>query len=83
MAFLDHVLQPPAYGWQDENGDLVKPSSKQIWHEFFSRLNVFKDRKNWLGFFSWLKVICLVPFFYYLYLSFLVYGCCSSRFYTA
>ncbi len=30
---------------------------------FFSRLNVFKDRKNWLPFFSWFKVICLVPFF--------------------
>ncbi|WP_295647927.1 fatty acid desaturase [uncultured Mucilaginibacter sp.] len=64
MAFLDYVLQPPAYGWQHENGDLVKPTPKQIFAEFFSRLNVFKDRKNWLAFFSWLKVICLVPFFF-------------------
>ena len=64
MAFLDYVLQPPAYGWKDDNGDLVKPTSKQIFKEFFSRLNVFKDRKNWLAFFSWLKVICLIPFFF-------------------
>jgi stearoyl-CoA desaturase (delta-9 desaturase) len=64
MAFLDYVLQPPAYGWKDDNGDLVKPTPKQIFKEFFSRLNVFKDRKNWLAFFSWLKVICLIPFFF-------------------
>lgn len=63
MAFLDHVLQTPSYGWKDSNGTLVKPTSRQIFKEFFSRLNVFKDRKNWLPFFSWLKVLCLVPFF--------------------
>jgi len=63
MSFLDHVLQPPSYGWKHENGDLVKPTPKQIFSEFFARLNVFKDRKNWLAFFSWLKVLCLVPFF--------------------
>ena len=63
MAFLDHVLQPPAYGWADKQGNLVKPSMGQIFKEFFSRLNVFKDRRNWLPFFSWLKVLCLLPFF--------------------
>jgi fatty-acid desaturase len=73
MAFLDCVLEPPAYGWQDDKGELIKPSSKQLWNEFFSRLNVFRDKKNWLGFFSWLKVICLMPFFFFFlfkYLSF-------------
>src|SRR5580698_906649 len=63
MAFLDHVLQRPSYGWKDTNGDLVKPTAKQIFSEFFSRLNVFKDKKNWLPFFSWFKVLCLTPFF--------------------
>jgi len=63
MAFLDNVLQPPAYGWKDENGSLVRPSKAEILREFFSRLNVFRDRKNWLPFFSWLKVLCLIPFF--------------------
>lgn len=63
MAFLDHVLQPPAYGWKDGQGNLIKPNTQQIFAEFFSRLNVFKSRKNWLPFFSWLKVLCFVPFF--------------------
>src|ERR1700761_3034835 len=63
MAFLDNVLQPPSYGWKDEHGSLIHPSIKQILKEFFSRLNVFSNRKNWLPFFSWLKVLCLIPFF--------------------
>ncbi|HTE01922.1 MAG TPA: hypothetical protein VK668_21685 [Mucilaginibacter sp.] len=63
MAFLDHVLQTPSYGWKDSSGTLVKPTPGQIFKEFFSRLNVFKDKKNWLPFFSWLKVLCLIPFF--------------------
>lgn len=64
MAFLDHVLQAPAYGWKDSNGSLVKPSSKQILKEFFSRLNIFRDRKNWLPLLSWFKVLCFMPFLF-------------------
>lgn len=64
MSFLDHVLQPPSYGWKNANGELVKPTRGEILREFFKRLNVFKDRKNWLPFFSWLKVLCLIPFFF-------------------
>src|SRR6195952_3599187 len=63
MAFLDHVLQTPSYGWKDTNGELVKPTPVQIFKEFFSRLNIFNNRKNWLPFFSWFKVLCLAPFF--------------------
>lgn len=63
MPFLDHVLQPPSYGWKDETGNLIKPTVNQIVGEFFSRLNIFANRKNWLPFFSWFKVLCLVPFF--------------------
>jgi fatty-acid desaturase len=48
MAFLDYVLQAPAYGWTDGQGSLVKPKIKQILGEFVSRLNV---------------LLCLVPFF--------------------
>ncbi|MGJ1508293.1 fatty acid desaturase [Sphingobacterium siyangense] len=69
MPFLDHVLQVPTYGWKDNDGNLVKPSKKEIFKEFFKRLNIFKDRRNWLPFFSWLKVACLIPFF----IIFLVY----------
>jgi hypothetical protein len=63
MPFLDHVLQASSYGWKDEQGALIKPTAKQILAEFFSRLNVFKTRKNWLPFFSWVKVFCLAIFF--------------------
>jgi fatty-acid desaturase len=63
MPFLDHVLQRPAYGWQDADGKLIKPTNSEIFGEFFNRLNIFRDKRNWLPFFSWFKVICLVPFF--------------------
>ncbi|MET4141791.1 fatty acid desaturase [Pedobacter sp. UYP1] len=63
MPFLDYVLQRPSYGWQDDKGELIKPTTSDILREFISRLNVFKDRRNWLPFFSWLKVACLIPFF--------------------
>jgi stearoyl-CoA desaturase (delta-9 desaturase) len=62
MAFLDYVLEKPRYGWQDLSGDFIKPSSREILGEFFSRLNIVKTRKNWLSFISWLQVVCLVPF---------------------
>ncbi|MEP6610240.1 MAG: fatty acid desaturase, partial [Mucilaginibacter sp.] len=57
-------LEPPAYGWRDEFGDLTKPKPRQILNEFFSRLNVFKNKKNWLSFTSWLLVLCLAPFLF-------------------
>lgn len=62
MAFLDDVLQPPSYGWKTATGEFSKPTPTMIFREFFSRLNIFKDKKNWLPFFSWLKVLFLVPF---------------------
>ena len=63
MAFIDHVLEPPSYGWQDNEGNLIKPSNKQILREYASRINIFKTKKNWLPFFSWFCVLCLFPFF--------------------
>jgi stearoyl-CoA desaturase (delta-9 desaturase) len=71
MPYLDHVLEPPSYGWADANGKLIKPSIIQILKEFFSRLNVVSNRKNWLPFFSWLKVFCLLPFFFIFIFNFL------------
>jgi len=61
MTFLDTVLDPPAYGWADQKGELSKPTAAQIWKEFFSRLNIFKTRKNWLPVFSWFKVLMTIP----------------------
>jgi fatty-acid desaturase len=62
MAFIDIVLKEPSYGWAHPNGDLVKPTSSQIWREFFSRINVFKSRKNWLPFMGWAMIVGMIAF---------------------
>ncbi len=64
MHLFDYVLEEPRYGWKDKDNNLIKPSGKQIFREFFYRLNIFRDKKNWLPFFSWLKVLLLIPFFF-------------------
>jgi sn-1 stearoyl-lipid 9-desaturase len=69
MAFIDTVLQRPSYGWANENGDLIVPTKRQLLKEAFSRLNIFKTRKNWISLISWLMIFCMLPFFY----IFLVY----------
>jgi sn-1 stearoyl-lipid 9-desaturase len=63
MTFLSTVLEAPGYGWRDEQGGLIKPTHRQILREFFSRLNVFKNKKNWLSFTSWMLIVALAPFF--------------------
>ena len=73
MPFIDSVLEPPSYGWKDEAGNLSKPSPSVIFKEFFSRLNVFKNKKNWLSFTSWMMVAALgvfLSFFIFKYFSF-------------
>jgi len=80
MSFLDHVLQVPAYGWKDGKGNLIKPRAGEIFKEFFSRLNVFNNRKNWLPFFSWLKILCLLPFFLLFIFKFFSWGMFAAAF---
>ena len=63
MAFIDKVLQVPSYGWMDKNEKLVTPSALTLFKEAFSRINIFKSKKNWMPFFSWSVTICLFPFF--------------------
>jgi stearoyl-CoA desaturase (Delta-9 desaturase) len=63
MAFIDKVLQRPSYGWSDENGELIIPSTKRLYKEAFSRINVFKDKRNWISLISWLMAVCMFPFF--------------------
>src|SRR6202167_1016667 len=63
MAFIDIVLEPPGYGWQDDKGNLIKPTNAQILKEFFFRQNIFRTRKNWMNFIGWFWVLCLMPFF--------------------
>lgn len=52
MSFLDRVLDPPSYGY-DRNGQLYIPTHRELTAEFFSRLNIFRSRKNWVALFSW------------------------------
>ena len=63
MAFIDDVLQTPSYGWKDEKGDLIVPTVKQLFSEAFSRINIFKTKKNWISLTSWLMAACMFPFF--------------------
>ncbi len=67
MALLDYVLQAPTYGWE-RDGKLYKPSLKETFTEFFSRMNVFANRKNFLALFGWGSSLFLaVPLFIFLF----------------
>lgn len=70
MAFIDIVLQVPSYGWADKEGKLVVPSVKQLYAEAFSRINIFKTKKNWIPFINWFTAICMLPFFYFFLFQF-------------
>jgi sn-1 stearoyl-lipid 9-desaturase len=78
--FIDNVLQPPSYGWKDGNGNLVKPEPAAIISEFFSRLNIFRDRKNWLPFLSWLKVLAMIPFLALFIFKYFTFGLLGAAF---
>jgi fatty-acid desaturase len=62
MSFIENVLAVPRYGWKNSDGSLVKPTARQLFSEFFSRINITASRKNWLPFFSWLCTVSLAPF---------------------
>src|SRR5580704_18167465 len=64
MAFIDDLLQKPSYGWADEKGKLIVPTTKQLFSEAFSRINIFKTKKNWISLFGWLMIVCMLPFLY-------------------
>ncbi|MBP7556579.1 MAG: fatty acid desaturase [Chitinophagaceae bacterium] len=63
MAFIDEILQKPSYGWTNAEGELSVPSFRQLFKEAFSRINIFKTRKNWISLISWLMAACMLPFF--------------------
>lgn len=64
MAFIDTLLQEPSYGWKDENNSVVKPTAGRLWKEAFSRMNIFRSKKNWISFCSVAMMVCLLPFLY-------------------
>lgn len=63
MLLIDKLLEPPSYGWTDINDKFYKPTKREVICEFFKRINIFRDRKNWLAFFCWFNVFCFFPFF--------------------
>jgi len=65
MAFIDEVLQTPSYGWQNDKGELVKPSPRELFREFFTRINIIRSKKNWIAFIGWFMVLCMIPFLYF------------------
>ena len=65
MPFIDNVLQTPAYGWKDENNELIRPTRKELLKEFFSRSNIFKSKKNWISLIGWFMILCMLPFCYF------------------
>src|SRR5262245_34419301 len=65
MPFIDYVLQKPSYGWANEKGELIVPTTKQLFGEAFSRINFFKDKRNWVSAVSWIMVTCMLPFCYF------------------
>ncbi|MFK7926801.1 MAG: fatty acid desaturase [Myxococcota bacterium] len=62
MAHVDVVLRPPPYGWKDDDGNLVRPSTMQMLTLFAQRFNVLKSRKQWIVLTSWSTPILTAPF---------------------
>ncbi len=66
MSFLNRLLEAPSYGYLAQ-GKLYVPTRKEIFREFFSRLNVFSSRKNWLAAWGWFASLSLsIPFIIFL-----------------
>lgn len=70
MAFIDIVLKKPSYGWKDADGNVVKPSTGELWREAFSRMNIFRSKSNWLSFASVAMMVCFTPFLYFFLFKF-------------
>lgn len=62
--FIDNLLHVPSYGWKNENGTLIVPSSKQLWLEALSRINIMKTKKNWISLTSCVLLAVMSIFFY-------------------
>lgn len=63
MKLSDYILMEPRYKWADENGNFIKPTIGQILSEYFYRINIFRDIRNWFPLYAWFLVLLLLPFF--------------------
>src|SRR5207302_1315571 len=62
------ILETPSYGYSTPEGLLYKPSCSELFKEFFSRVNPFISKKNWLPFVGWFFTLSLsLPFFTFLF----------------
>ncbi len=59
--FLKRALQEPSYGWS-RDGALYVPTTSEIAGEWRKRMNVFANRRAWLGFTTWAFTLLLLPF---------------------
>jgi sn-1 stearoyl-lipid 9-desaturase len=76
MAFLGHILEVPSYGYE-RDGALYVPTKKEIFREFFQRMNIFRSRKNWLALFGWTSSMAFgIPFYFFLvdYITWPLFG---------
>lgn len=60
-SFIDILLHAPSYGWKDMEGKLIVPTKKQLWKEAFSRINIFKSKKNWISLFGMSLAVSIIP----------------------
>lgn len=63
MSFVDRMLDTPGYGYT-RNGQFYKPSTKELWREFFSRLNPF-NLHNWVNIVAVTINLSFVGVFFY------------------
>jgi stearoyl-CoA desaturase (delta-9 desaturase) len=67
MSLLYRALEPPSYGFE-RNGVFYLPTRREIFKEFFSRINPFKTKKNWLPAFSWFATgLLAIPFLFFFF----------------
>ena len=70
MPLIDYILHKPSYGWKNENGELIIPTTKQLFREAFSRIDIFKSPKNWISLIGWLMIACMIPFLVLFFVKF-------------
>lgn len=57
------MLEPPSYGYE-KDGKLVVPTKPELFRHFLSRINVFKDRRNWVAAICWVVTLAFaVPLY--------------------
>lgn len=61
MAFIDHVLETPSYGWKNTDGEVAVPTPRQLFRQAAQKLNIFKDRRNWISAMFPIMIIFMLP----------------------